>query len=254
MTYQKHPRDTYITVYGRKPVIELLEMDDVSVAKLFIANKSKGDIIKDILALCKNKGIEPNWVSPEEVSRISKNPNQDQGIAADVIAPGMDNATQYFENYSKNTQTEAWLALDGVTTPANVGMIIRTASALGMGVILPLKGSSKINPLVVKASAGVVFKSKILKCETLTHALKAAKSCGFTVYGLAGEEGRNIYRAEFKKSAIFVMGNESEGVGEQHRPLIDEWLTIPMALGVESLNVACAATVVGSEWMRRFGI
>ena len=50
------------------------------------------------------------------------------------------------------------------------------------------------------------------------------------------------------------MGNESEGVGEQHRPLIDEWLTIPMALGVESLNVACAATVVGSEWMRRFGI
>jgi 23S rRNA (guanosine2251-2'-O)-methyltransferase len=133
-------------------------------------------------------------------------------------------------------------------------MIIRTASALGMGVILPLKGSSKINPLVVKASAGVVFKSKILKCETLTHALKAAKSCGFSVYGLAGEEGRNIYRAEFKKSAIFVMGNESEGVGEQHRALIDEWLTIPMALGVESLNVACAATVVGSEWMRRFGI
>jgi 23S rRNA (guanosine2251-2'-O)-methyltransferase len=254
MTYQKHPRDTYITVYGRKPVIELLEMDDVSVAKLLIANKSKGDIIKDILALCKKKGIEPNWVSPEEVSRISKNPNQDQGIAADVIAPGMDNALQYFENHSKNTQTEAWLALDGVTTPANVGMIIRTAAALGMGVILPLKGSSKINPLVVKASAGVVFKSKILKCETLTHALKAAKNCGFSVYGLAGEEGRNIYRAEFKKSAIFVMGNESEGVGEQHRTFIDEWLTIPMASGVESLNVACASTVVGSEWMRRFGI
>jgi 23S rRNA (guanosine2251-2'-O)-methyltransferase len=254
MSYQKHPRDTYITVYGRKPVLELLEMDDVSIAKVLIANKSKGDIIKDILNLCKKKGIEPNWVSAEEVSRISKNPNQDQGLAADVIAPGMDNAQQYFDNFNKNVQKEAWLALDGVTTPANVGMILRTATALGMGVILPLKGSSKINPLVVKASAGVVFKSSILKCETLTQALKAAKNCGFSIYGLAGEEGSNIYRHDFKKAAIFVMGNESEGVSEQHRNLIDAWLTIPMASGVESLNVACAATVVGSEWMRRFGV
>jgi 23S rRNA (guanosine2251-2'-O)-methyltransferase len=254
MSYQKHPRDTYITVYGRKPVLELLEMDDVSIAKVLIANKSKGDIIKDILNLCKKKGIEPNWVSAEEVSRISKNPNQDQGLAADVIAPGMDNAQQYFDNFNKDVQKEAWLALDGVTTPANVGMILRTATALGMGVILPLKGSSKINPLVVKASAGVVFKSSILKCETLTQALKAAKNCGFSIYGLAGEEGSNIYRHDFKKAAIFVMGNESEGVSEQHRNLIDAWLTIPMASGVESLNVACAATVVGSEWMRRFGV
>ena len=254
MSYQKHPRDTYITVYGRKPVLELLEMDDVSIAKVLIANKSKGDIIKDILNLCKKKGIEPNWVNAEEVSRISKNPNQDQGLAADVIAPGMDNAQQYFDNFNKDVQKEAWLALDGVTTPANVGMILRTATALGMGVILPLKGSSKINPLVVKASAGVVFKSSILKCETLTQALKAAKNCGFSIYGLAGEEGSNIYRHDFKKAAIFVMGNESEGVSEQHRNLIDAWLTIPMASGVESLNVACAATVVGSEWMRRFGV
>jgi 23S rRNA (guanosine2251-2'-O)-methyltransferase len=99
-----------------------------------------------------------------------------------------------------------------------------------------------------------VFKSSILKCETLTQALKAAKNCGFSIYGLAGEEGSNIYRHDFKKAAIFVMGNESEGVSEQHRNLIDAWLTIPMASGVESLNVACAATVVGSEWMRRFGV
>jgi 23S rRNA (guanosine2251-2'-O)-methyltransferase len=204
MSYQKHPRDTYITVYGRKPVLELLEMDDVSIAKVLIANKSKGDIIKDILGLCKKKGLEPTWVSAEEVSRISKNPNQDQGIAADVVAPGMDNAQQYFEHFDKNRSNEAWLALDGVTTPANVGMIIRTATALGMGVILPLKGSSKINPLVVKASAGVVFKSKILKCETVSEALKAAKNKGFAVYGLAGEEGSNISKGDFKKNAISI--------------------------------------------------
>ncbi len=250
MAYQKHPRDTYITVYGRKPVLELLESEEIYIAKIFIAHKSKGDIIKDILKQCNNRGIDPIWVSSEEVSRISKNPKQDQGIAADVEAPGMDNALHYFENF-ENLGHEAWLALDGITTPANVGMIIRSATALGMGVILPLKGSSKINPLVVKASAGVVFKSKILKCETIEKALKFASMKGFKIYGLAGEEGVSIYKSDFNKLSIFVMGNESEGVAERLRSGIDGWLTIPMSNEVESMNVACAATVVASEWSRR---
>lgn len=249
MSKQKHPRDTYITVYGRKPVLELLEMEDLKIDKVLIAHKSKGDIIEDILKLCETRGISPQWCSPEEVSRISKNPKQDQGIAADVVATGMDNALHYFDETP--THTDFWLALDGVTTPANVGMIIRSATALGAGVILPLKGSSKLNPLVVKASAGVVFKSRLLKCEHLKEALLAAKKAGYTIYGLAGEEGDSIYESKFQKHCIFVMGNETEGVDEGLRSLIDAWLTIPMAAGVESLNVACAATVVASELMRR---
>jgi 23S rRNA (guanosine2251-2'-O)-methyltransferase len=250
MSKQKHPRDTFITVYGRKPVLELLEMSNMNIDKVLIAHKSKGDIIKDILKLCQDRAIVPQWVSPEEVSRISKHPKQDQGIAADVIAKGMDNALDYFGG-ALPSGSDAWLALDGVTTPANVGMIIRSATALGAGVILPLKGSSKINPLVVKASAGVVFKSRLLKCEKLKDALRAAKAIGYTIYGLAGEEGFNIYESKFQKHCIFVMGNETEGVDEDLRSLIDTWLTIPMAAGVESLNVACAATVVASELMRR---
>ena len=252
MSKQKHPRDTYITVYGRKPVLELLEMAHLNIDKVLIANKSKGNIIKDILSLCEARGITPKWVSAEEVSRISKHPKQDQGIAADVITEGMDSALHYFVD--PPLHADAWLALDGVTTPGNVGMIIRSATALGAGVILPLKGSSKINPLVVKASAGVVFKSRLLKCEKLREALMIAKNAGYTIYGLAGEEGNNIYKSNFQKHCIFVMGNETEGVDEGLRSLIDEWLTIPMDAGVESLNVACAATVVASELMRRTSV
>ncbi len=250
MNSPKHPRDTYITVYGRKPVLELLEMPNLKIDKLLIAHKSKGDIIKDILKQCQLKGIEPQWVSPEEVSRISKNPKQDQGIAADVLTLGMDNARRYFAQQDI-PNTDYWIALDGVTTPGNVGLIIRSATALGLGIILPLKGSSKINPLVVKASAGVVFKSKILKCENLKEALIAARNAKYTIYGLAGEEGSNIYKTNLPEQAVFIMGNETEGVGEGLRQLIDAWLTIPMANGVESLNVACAATIVASELMRR---
>jgi len=188
---KKHPRDTYITVYGRKPVLEVLEQNNIQIAKVLLAKKAKGSIIKNILACCTKRAIEVQRLSPEEVSRISKNPKQDQGIVADVIVPQMDSTERYFQR--PIAQQDYWLALDGITTPSNIGMIIRSATALGMGIILPLKGSAKITPLMIKASAGVIFKSRLLKCQHLRDALPSAKAQGYHIFGLAGEEGTSIY-------------------------------------------------------------
>lgn len=246
----KHPRDQFLTVYGRKPVLEILENNSLNVAKVFIARKAKADIIKKIIAACERRGIEILRIEADQVSRMSKHPKQDQGVAADIHTPKMDDALQFLkQNEGKNLQL---VALDGITTPGNVGMIIRSCTALGIdGIILPRKGSAKLNSLVIKASAGVVFKSRILKCERLTPVLKKAKEMGFSIYGLSGEKGENIYEEIFEAKSLFVMGNETEGVSPQTETLTDKHLFIPMANGVESLNVACAATVVASELMRR---
>lgn len=246
----KHPRDRFLTIYGRKPVLEILENESLNIAKVFIARKAKADIIKNIIAACERRGIEVLRLEADQVSRMSKHPKQDQGVAADIHTPQMDDALQFLEqNKDKKLQL---IALDGITTPGNVGMIIRSCTALGIdGIILPRKGSAKLNSLVIKASAGVVFKSRILKCERLTPVLKKAKEIGFTVYGLSGEKGKNIYTEAFDNQNLFVMGNETEGVSPQTEALTDKHLFIPMANDVESLNVACAATVVASEVMRR---
>lgn len=44
--------------------------------------------------------------------------------------------------------------------------------------------------------------------------------------------------------SIFVLGNESEGVTDATRPLVDEWVRIAMAREGDSLNVASAAAIV----------
>lgn len=246
----KHKRDQFLTVYGRKPVLEILENESLNIAKVFIARKAKADIIRNILKACERRGIEVLRVEAEQVSRISKHPKQDQGVAADIHTPQMDDAMRFLEQHQG--ESLQLIALDGITTPANVGMIIRSCTALGVdGIILPRKGSSKLNSFVIKASAGVVFKSTILKCERLTPVLKKAKSLGYSVYGLSGEKGVNIYQENFDASSIFVMGNETMGVSPQTEALTDKHLFIPMTNDVESLNVACAATVVASELMRQ---
>jgi 23S rRNA (guanosine2251-2'-O)-methyltransferase len=249
----KHPRDQFLTIYGRKSVLEILENESLNIAKVFIARKAKADIIMNIIAACERRGIEVLRIEADQVSRMSKHPKQDQGVAADIHTPHMDDAIQFLEQH-KGEHLQL-IALDGVTTPANVGMVIRSCTALGIdGIILPRKGCAKLNSLVIKASAGVVFKSRILKCERLTPVLKKAKDLGFDVCSLSGEKGENIYGEEFRSKSIFVVGNETEGVSPQTEALTDKHLFIPMANEVESLNVACAATVVASEVMRRRGM
>ncbi|MFK7799168.1 MAG: TrmH family RNA methyltransferase [Aureispira sp.] len=247
----KHPRDQFLTVYGRKPVLELLAQPQLDIAKVVLARKAKGDIIKQILTACEERQVPVLRLEAAEVSRLSKHPKQDQGVAADVHTPYMDDALQVFQQGAVPAKC-SFLALDGITTPANVGLIIRTATAMGLdGIILPRKGSAKLDAFVIKASAGVVFKSRLLKCERLTPILRHAKQHGFAIYALSGEQGNTIYQADFAPRSIFVLGNESAGVSKATEELTTAHFSIPMAKEVESLNVACAAAVVCSEILRR---
>lgn len=247
----KHPRDTYLTVYGRKPVVELLEDPEMPPAdKVWLDSRARGEFERQVEQLCARRGIVLHRVAAEQVSHYSKNPKQDQGIAADVLLPQMLAAEDYWEQAPERA---CLLALDGITTPANLGLIIRTATGLGIdGLVLPRHGTSSLNPLVIKASAGVIFKSPLLKCEKLVPALLQAKAAGFVLYGLAGQARRSLFDpAPLAPRSLFVLGNESQGLSPQTLQLIDHNLSIPMANGVESLNVACAAAVLCGELARR---
>src|SRR5205823_7130009 len=134
--------------------------------------------------------------------------------------------------------------VDGITTPANVGMILRTATAAGIGgIVLPRRGVAGIDPLVVKASAGVAFRAPVLRCGTAEEAAEGLRSAGYRLYGLDGRARRTVFETEPAARSAFVLGGETGGVGEGVRRHVQDWLAIPMSGGVDSLNVASAAAV-----------
>jgi 23S rRNA (guanosine2251-2'-O)-methyltransferase len=243
-----HPRDRWITVYGRKPVLEALRDRELTVNKLLVARSAKGDVIHDILRTAKKRRIAVQRVDARQVTRLSKNARQDQGVAADVEAPAM---TALIDWLPTAPPTAHLMALDGVTTPGNVGLCIRSASAAGLeGLVLPRSGTASLGPLVLKASAGTAFRAPILRCATVAEALSALQDAGFVVVALAGEADAELFDVELPPRAVFVMGSESAGVSPETRKRADLTLRIPMASGIESLNVACAATLVAFEVVR----
>ena len=245
------PKDRFVTVYGRKPVLEVLADPALTVDKVILAETARGPAAGEILRAAGEKGVPVRRASAHRVKVLAGNGKQDQGVLADVVAPRMRPLATAL---SSGRPPRTVLVLDGITTPANVGMIIRTATAAGLGgIVLPRRGVASLDPLVVKASAGVAFRAPLLRCGGADEAAAALRTAGYRLFGLDGRADRSVFTADIPTRAAFVVGGETSGIGPAVRGRVQEWLSIPMSGGVESLNVATAAAVLCFELVRRSG-
>ncbi len=135
------------------------------------------------------------------------------------------------------------LVLDGVQDPGNVGAIARTAAAAGAAALAVLEGTADpYGSKAVRASAGNVF--RILVAEATPDDL-----AGTELWGAAAEGGEPLAAAPLERAQALVLGGEAHGL----RVPVARRVTIPIAPGVESLNVAAAAAVLLFELRRRLG-
>ena len=100
-----------------------------------------------------------------------------------------------------------------------------------------------MTPAVAAASAGVLFGLAIAQVPNLVRAMSALKGAGFWLVGLMPRGGTPLDRFDPPPRPALVAGGEGEGV----RPLVgrtcDFAISIPMASGVESLNVSVAVAI-----------
>lgn len=247
MSYQDKKKffDQVLTLYGRKPVLEALNDSSIHHYKLHLSKSNRPNALLDsIITTAKNNTVDIAYHDKLALSRISKNGQQDQGVCLDILCPEWDQLNSYLSSTDISDDLRL-IALDQITNPQNVGMIIRSACAGTIdGIILPDKGCAKLDALVVKASSGTLFKAKILRCKQLLDALKSSQRKGFDVVTLSAQGRMNYFSPAKPKPTIYVLGNESEGVSEAIQSLSDYTLSIPMNRKVESLNVAMAATLI----------
>lgn len=234
-----------LTIYGRKPVLEALQDHDLPIHCLHLADSNKpGGILHDIEQLATRRKVQIRHHSKIELSRISKNSREDQGVAIDLQLPRYQRLDQFLQECKPTAQTRL-LAVDRITNPQNLGMLIRSACAGGVAaVLIPDKGSAPLSPLVIKASAGSLFRCPIVRCGDLGEALAALQRIGVQVGVLSSHAQQNLFELPRDRARVYVLGNETDGVARDIMELADLQLGIPMANGVESLNVAVTAALL----------
>jgi TrmH family RNA methyltransferase len=140
------------------------------------------------------------------------------------------------------------VVLDGLRDPGNAGTILRTAWAAGAAGVLATRGTVDLYaPKVVRSAMGAHFH---LPLRTgLDAAGLPPLLTGRPVF-LAGQQGRPYWQVDWRGDPVLIIGGEARG-SELAAPLADERVAVPMAQGVESLNVAVAAGVLLFEAARQ---
>nr|WP_231388001.1 RNA methyltransferase [Neisseria meningitidis] len=143
------------------------------------------------------------------------------------------------------------VVLDGVQDPGNVGTVLRSAAAAGVGTVVLGRGSADVwSPKVLRAGMGAHFLLDIYSQADLEIWLASYKGRVFAT-ALREEKQAVLYGEDLCEPTAWVFGNEGAGVGKAVLDRADKCVRIPMHDATESLNVAMAATICLFEQMRQ---
>lgn len=165
----------------------------------------------------------------------------------------VNNALGVFENKEISGIPQAVKSIvivEKVEKPGNLGAIIRTADAAGIGEIWLCDAQvDPFHPQVIRNSLGTVFHVPI-RSFTFEECLKRIEDLQLRVYTTFMDDALEMYEADFNVDCAFVLGTEHEGVDERWRE-IGVNIKIPMTGNIDSLNVSVAGAVLMYEVLRQ---
>jgi len=147
-----------------------------------------------------------------------------------------------FENLNGKTI----LLLENIKDPGNLGTIIRTATALGVHLII-LAGEcvDLYNPKVIRATTGNLFQVPIVQnsdFEQIQHQFRNHKFIG-TI--LDSEKSPiDLNKVNFNMPVLIMFGSEADGLSDEAIKYVHEFIKIPLKNDVESLNIAISAGII----------
>ena len=139
------------------------------------------------------------------------------------------------------------LVLEDIVDHTNVGAVFRSAAALGIDAVLVTPRCA--DPLYrrsIRVSMGTVFQVPWTRIDPWPDGIESLRAAGFTVAALAlSDEAVSLEELASSPPArlALVLGTEGDGLSRRTMAAVDLTVTIPMAGGVDSLNVAATGAV-----------
>lgn len=175
-----------------------------------------------------------------------------QGVVAEsqALAPADEKTLE--ARWAELETPRLLLALDGIQDPRNLGACLRSAGAAGVqAVLLPKRNSAPLSPAALKTAAGVAEQLLIVAVVNLSRRLAWLKAQGAWIIGADGDAALRYFEADLTRDTVLVVGGEEKGLRRLTREHCDQVVSIPMAPGVESLNVSVAAGILLFEAVRQ---
>lgn len=144
---------------------------------------------------------------------------------------------------------DAFLILDRIQDPGNMGTIMRTAEAAGIdGILMNEETVDIYNPKVVRSTMGAIFRVPFMYTDDLPGEIEKLDAM---VYAAHLNGTKKYDEEDYSGPTAFIIGNESAGISDEIADRADKLIRIPMKGKTESLNASVAAAVLMYELARQ---
>lgn len=233
------------TISRVNPLCEALRTAPRRVHKILIQNESRHHGLGEIIRLAKAARIPYSFVPKATLDRLSPG---HQGVAALLGAKEFAS----LEDILAASKRPFLVLLDEVEDPQNLGAIVRSAAGAGAdGILLPERRSAGLTDTVQTVSAGGLEHVPVARVPNLARAMDGLRERGVWLVGAEGGGPDPWHDFDYTEPVGLVFGSEGKGMRPLVRSKCDRVLSIPLAGGLGSLNVASAAAVFLFEVSRQ---
>jgi 23S rRNA (guanosine2251-2'-O)-methyltransferase len=238
-------------LYGVHPVLEALEMRRRTVDRILVVSDARGPRLGQVLRTARKAGVPISHVPRAVLSKKAGMRAVHQGVVALVAVMPYADAEELCSAAASDPHA-VLVAVNQVEDPRNLGAIVRTAAAAGArGVLVGGEGAAGLTATVAKTSAGALERIGVARETRLGPRLERLRELGFRSVALDPGAGTRWDSVDLTGPLVLVAGGEARGLP---RPILDAVtlrVSIPMASGVESLNVSVAVGVLLFEAARQ---
>lgn len=195
----------------------------------------------------------PVFVAEQEVLEQITGFNLHRGALAAMNRPQPRSVAEVLAGARGGAGARRVLVLEDIVDHTNVGAAIRSAAALSVDAVLVTpRCADPLYRRAVRVSMGTVFQVPWARIEPWPAGIAELQAAGFVVAALALNDDAvslDELAADPPERLALVLGTEGDGLSRRTVVGADMVVRIPMAAGVDSLNVAAAAAV--ASWATR---
>ena len=222
---------------GLKIVIDALDLGIAPRILVYGKDSARHTLIERAIAETLAAQGDVLEVTHEILEKISRKDNPQMVVA--VFAQ----AVRSLHDIDPRT-SPVWVALEQVRDPGNLGTIIRTADAAGIGGVI-LVGDC-VDPFgveCVRATMGSVFAVPVVRCTREAFLADRARWTG-SVVGTLLSATHNHRTVDYRRPTLILMGTEQSGLTPEIAAACDTNVKIPMRGRADSLNLSVATGIM----------
>ena len=221
---------------------------DGKALRLYVADNKKSKNLAALVTDAQARGVPVETVALYEIEMMLPGVRH-QGVAAASEARGQ--AADWADAIA-GVEKPLLLVLDSIQDPHNLGACLRSAAAAGVdAVLIPNSRAADVTPVVGKVACGATEILPLFRVSNLRREVERMQRQGIWVVGGAGGAAQSLYATDLTVPLAVIVGNEGEGIRHGLREQCDFLVQIPMADGMESLNVSVACGVMLFEARRQ---